>query len=180
MSVWAVLDEAERARWTYTPGVGVGPLRFGMSRQEAVAAMDGFVGDVTPAPRAVAATWLTRFRVVEQRPHRTAVMAFHDGTDGLFCVIIDAARGPQVTLDGLRLVGRLPSVWEAEFFDYALARGIQPAYAPTGDPGADELGIIMRVQRAGDHVLTRPALGVVRERANTLWDSLPYDPDVDG
>ncbi|GIF96181.1 hypothetical protein [Catellatospora citrea] len=180
MSVWAVLEEADRPRWTYTPGVGVGPLVFGMSRHEAVAAMDGFVGDLAPAPRAIADTWLTRFRVPDRLPYRTAVLAFHDGTDGLFCVIVDAACGPQVTLDGLRLVGRLPSGWEAELFDYALPRGIQPVYAPTGDPGADELGIIMQVQRAGDHVLTRPALGVVRERANTLWDSLPYDPDLHG
>ncbi|GAA1359179.1 hypothetical protein GCM10009661_00830 [Catellatospora chokoriensis] len=130
MSVWAVLDEADRAQWTYTPGVSVGPLVFGMSRHEAVAVMDGFVGDIAPAPRAIADTWLTRFRVPDRRPYRTAVLAFHDGTDGLFCVMVDARCGPQVILDGLRLVGRVPSEWEADFLAYALPRGIAPRYAP--------------------------------------------------
>jgi hypothetical protein len=41
--------------------------------------------------------------------------------------------------------------------------------------GADELGIIMGVQRAGDVVLTRPALLIPRERGYTLWDALPDD-----
>lgn len=33
----------------------------------------------------------------------------------------------------------------------------------------------MRVQRAGDVVLSRPVFAVVRGRANTLCNCVPYD-----
>ncbi|MEU8074643.1 hypothetical protein AB0B31_04280 [Catellatospora citrea] len=180
MTVGEVPADVERAQWTYTPGVGVGPLRFGMSHDEAAAVMDGFVGELALAPRAIEQTWQAEFRFADRLGRDAAVTAWYAGNEGLFCVILDAQCGPQATLDGLRLVGRAPSEWEAEFFDYALPRGITPQYAPSGQPGADELGLIMRTQRVGDAVLTRPALGVVRERANTLWDSLPYDRVSDG
>jgi hypothetical protein len=92
MGVWDVLAESDREQWTYTPSVGVGPLRFGMSPEEAVKALAGFTGTVH--------------------------------------------------------------------------------YAPGGDPGADEPGLIVAVQRAGDVVLTRPAMLIEREYAFTLWDAL--------
>jgi hypothetical protein len=50
---------------------------------------------------------------------------------------------------------------------------LAPQYALGGDPGADELGLITHVQRAGDIVLTRPALLIERDWAFTLWDALP-------
>ncbi|GAB4050564.1 hypothetical protein [Catellatospora paridis] len=180
MTAWEVPADAGRAQWTYTPGVGVGPLRFGMSHDEAAAVMDGFVGELALARRAIEQTWQAEFRLADRLRQDVAVTAWYAGSEGLFCVILDAQCGPQVNLDGIRLVGRVPSEWEADFLAYALSRGITPQYAPSGEPGADEFGLIMRTQRVGDAVLTRPALGVVRERANTLWDSLPYDRLSDG
>jgi hypothetical protein len=48
-------------------------------------------------------------------------------------------------------------------------------YQPEGDPEVEELGLTMRVQRAGDIVLTRPVFAALGERAYTLWDVIPDD-----
>jgi hypothetical protein len=40
MDLWAVVDESVRAQWDYAPRERVGPLHFGMSPQEAAAAME--------------------------------------------------------------------------------------------------------------------------------------------
>jgi hypothetical protein len=41
MALWDVLPDDEREQWTLEPFVGVGPLRFGMSPDEASAALGG-------------------------------------------------------------------------------------------------------------------------------------------
>jgi hypothetical protein len=172
MGVWDVLAEGDREQWIYRPSLGAGPLRFGMSSDEAVAALDGFTGTVysqSPHANHRAAT----FRREADPAYQTAVSVYFGEAEGLFCVVPDARFGPQVTIDGIRLVGRVPSQCEADLLSYLSSRGIAPQYAPGGDPGADELGLIMCVQRAGDIVLTRPALLIERECASTLWDALP-------
>lgn len=174
-SPWHVLTEAEREQWTYTPSVSVGPLRFGMSHDEAVEALPGFAASVSVAQHDFDQPKKAEFRNACVPAHATAVTAYYGKTEGLFCVVVDARYGPQVTLDGIRLVGRVPSRLEEQFLSYVLARGIASQYAPEGDPASDELGIVVRVQRAGDVVLSRPVFAVVRERANTLWDCVPYD-----
>ncbi|MFJ4845344.1 MULTISPECIES: hypothetical protein [unclassified Streptomyces] len=40
MEIWSVVDDADRARWTLVPFTSVGPLRFGMSPEDATAVMD--------------------------------------------------------------------------------------------------------------------------------------------
>ncbi|GAB4050562.1 hypothetical protein [Catellatospora paridis] len=176
MSLWEVLADVEREQWTFMPSVGVGPLRFGMSHDEAAVVMDWFAVVVDGTFRERDDTRKAEFRSVRDRPSvQPAVTAYYSRVEGLYCVVVDARCGPQVTLDGLRLVGRVPSEWEADFLAYALPRGIAPRYAPEGDLAPEELGLLIRVQRAGDVVLTRPVFGIVRERAHTLWDSLPYD-----
>ncbi len=172
---WHVLTEAEREQWTYTPGAGVGPLRFGMSHDEAAEALPGFAASVSVAHRDFDRPTKAEFRNAGVAAHATAVTAYFGRSEGLFCVVVDARYGPQVTLDGISLVGRVPSRLEEQFLSYVLARGIAPQYAPEGDPASDDLGIVMRVQRTGDVVLSRPVFAVVRERANTLWDCVPYD-----
>ncbi|MFI7649597.1 hypothetical protein ACIBTZ_26470 [Micromonospora sp. NPDC049460] len=155
--------------------MSVGPLRFGMRHDEAAAALSGFAATVSTAHHDIDQAQKAEFRNACVPAYATAVTAYYGKSEGLFCVVADARYGPQVTLDGVRLVGRVPSQLEQQFLDYMLSRGIAPQYAPEGDPGADELGIIMRVQRAGDVVLSRPVFAVIRERANTLWDGMPYD-----
>lgn len=167
MGIWDVRDESDREQWVYRPFAEVGPLRFGMSPDEAVAALAGFEG--------TADSRIGRFQRPGIPARQPAVTVYFDDPGGLFCVVPDARSGPQVTLDGIDMVGRAPSRWEADLLEYESAHGIGLHYAPGGDLGSDDLGLIMNVQRAGDLVLTRPVLLIQRDRAGSLWDSLPAD-----
>ena len=174
MTTWEVMADADRERWTYVPSVGVGPLRFGMSPDEAAAALEGFAAELTPlrADNALKA----EFRRPAPPPwFRGAVTAYFGPAEGLFCVAVDAQSGPQVAMDGIELVGRVPSHVETQLLEYLKARDIVLRYQPEGDPEAEELGLTMRAQRAGDNLLTRPVFAVLGERAYTLWDVIPAD-----
>ena len=174
VTIWEVMADADRERWTYVPSVSVGPLRFGMSPAEAAAALENITAELTPvrADNALKA----EFRRSAPPPwFRGAVTAYLGQSEGLFCVVADAQSGPQVVMDGIELVGRMPSHVEAQLLEYLKARDIVLRYQPEGDPEVEELGLTMRVQRAGDVVLTRPVFAVLGERAYTLWDVIPGD-----
>jgi hypothetical protein len=47
-------------------------------------------------------------------------------------------------------------------------------YTHEGNPVVPDLGLVMRVQRAGDAVVTRPLL-TIREWTEVTWDSIPMD-----
>lgn len=115
MDLWAVVDESVRAQWDYAPRERVGPLHFGMSPQEAAAAMEpqGFtfdgvseIGKLGPVTEQC-----MRFRAVRAPRHRGDVTAYYVGPVGLACIAVDALTGPQVTVDGIRLVGRPLQRW---------------------------------------------------------------------
>ncbi|GCE02237.1 hypothetical protein [Embleya hyalina] len=78
--------------------------------------------------------------------------------------------GPQVNLDGIPLVGRVPSLLEDALFGHLAAHGLQAVFSLEANLCAPDLGVVMRVQRAGDRVLTRPVL-VAREWAPRCADS---------
>ncbi|WP_194909562.1 hypothetical protein [Catenulispora rubra] len=109
------------------------------------------------------------------RQERPEVTAYFGEAEGLFCVVPDACRGPLVHLDGLQLNGRDPSQWEDEFVEYVASRGVGLYYSPAGYAGSDDFGLVMQVQPDADALITRPVLIVVRERACTLWDSMPHE-----
>lgn len=154
MGVWAVVGEADRIQWLLDPLEGVGPLRFGMSHDEVVTAVAGLLdlslmrggyhGPVVSADFAFAHT-----------PSGPAVSAYYDAGQ-LACVAVNALRGPQVTLDGLKLVGRVPSELEDAFAEYTSAHGHDLRYSQHADPGSESLGVVLRAQRAADVVLSRP------------------------
>jgi hypothetical protein len=172
---WAIVAEADREQWDYTPFVHVGPLRYGMTHDEAVAAMRGFVSEQSRM-RASGAE-VAKFRTETASPGKHAVIAYFSAVDSLYCVVIDALRGPQVTLDGLRLVGRPPSELNAEIEAYTEQHGIGLVFYPTGECGAEEFGYVPGVQRAGDALLTSPAFGIVRSEDDLLYDRVPHvDP----
>jgi hypothetical protein len=102
--------------------------------------------------------------------YETAVTVYYGESGKLSCVAIDALMGPQVVLDGIRLVGRVPSELSNEFNAYVMAHGMTVYYSQQGDPGADEYGIALRVQRAGDVVLTRPVM-VAKEWSDRVGDA---------
>jgi hypothetical protein len=82
--------------------------------------------------------------------------AYYNANGSLACIAVDARNGPQVMLDGMRLVGRVPSVLEDEFVGYLEARGRGVRYNQRGDPSDEEFGLILRAQRVDDVVLSRP------------------------
>ncbi|QTD96778.1 hypothetical protein [Streptomyces cyanogenus] len=101
---------AERDEWCYSPAVGVGPLRFGTTVDEVVEAAEMLgrteVSDCARDHAIFTPTWKV---VVHRRgvaPSPPAVTACVSQAVGLFCVAADAVHGPQVTYDGLPLVGR--------------------------------------------------------------------------
>jgi len=174
MTIWEVMAEADRERWTYVPSVSVGPLRFGMTPAEADAALPDFTAELTPVR--ANNTLKAAFRRPAQPPwFRGAVTAYFGQSEGLFCIAVDAQSGPQVVMDGIELVGQAPSHVEAQLLEHLKALDIVLRYQPEGDPAAEELGLMMRAQRAGDILLTRPVFAVPGERGYTMWDVIPGD-----
>ncbi|MEU4239845.1 hypothetical protein [Actinoplanes sp. NPDC026619] len=174
MTIWEVMADADRERWEYLPSISVGPLRFGMSPAEAAAVLGNFTAELTPV-RADNALKAEYRRPAPPPWFRGAVTAYFGPSDGLFCVVVDAQSGPQVVMDDIELVGRVPSHVEAQLLEHLKARDIVLRYQPEGDPEAEELGLTMRAQRVGDLLLTRPVFAVLGERAYTLWDVVPAD-----
>lgn len=156
MGIWDVKPDGERECWSFTALVGVGPLRFGMTPQDVAAALG-----TTPGMSGQGAGHFTGIGVTT-----------YDRHERLEGVAVDALRGPQVTLDGTALVAQVPSVMEDWILDHIGTRGLDLCYTHAGDPGSADLGLILRAQRAGDVVLTRP-LFLVREWVMNSWDCVP-------
>ncbi|MGA5217110.1 hypothetical protein ACPCAE_13690 [Streptomyces cinereoruber] len=158
---WRIAREEERAEWTFTPYVGVGPLHFGMTSEEIADAL----GERPPPSRPG-----------EDRQPRcvdftgSGIRAlFRDGRLG--CVAVDALTGPQVRLDGAPLTGCVPSRVEAWLVHRTAPRPGSLTYSPAADPVFADLGLAIRPQRAGDAVLSRP-LFLLPDRLD-LWHALP-------
>ncbi|GHD78654.1 hypothetical protein GCM10010317_098310 [Streptomyces mirabilis] len=174
--MWPVVDEADRARWDYTPFVSVGPLRFGMSHEQAAVAMEaqGFICTVLQSEtRHGALTRRADFRAAAAPGWSTAVTVYYRVPDLLTCVAVDALCGPQVRLDSLGLVGQVPSELTEQVFDYVTERGMSPTLSVEGDAASDELGFMLRAQRAGDVLLSRAFFAKFEGWAYTVHDCVP-------
>lgn len=158
MGVWESKSDEERDHWDFIPLTGVGPLRFGMSCDEVVEVLE-------PDPPGAS------LRTSSEIPftHIGVTTYYADGL--LYCVAIDALNGPQVTLADAALVGRVPSEVEQWAWDHAKEHGLELRYTHAADPELADLGLIIRAQRAGDVVLSRPVF--LRERAEVTWDYVP-------
>ncbi|GAA2213058.1 hypothetical protein GCM10009850_085200 [Nonomuraea monospora] len=115
------------------------------------------------------------FRAMGAPAYRVSVVTYYVGSMGLICVTIDALSGPQVSLDGIRLIGRPPSELSAELITYLEKTGREVRFTPEGDVGSDELGMYPRAQRAGDVLLTRLVFGKPNDWAGTMYDLMPAD-----
>lgn len=173
---WPVMPESEREQWDYVPLESVGPLQFGASPAEVVAAMreSGFTCGAVSKLRDFGS--FPQLRQDFHRPdalhwQRSVVTYYIDST--LTCVVVSALAGPQVTWDGMRLIGRVPSVLRDELAAYLEDRELEIRFMPGGDIGADTLGVIPDWQRAGDAVLTRGVFGRRHFWGNTLHDCIP-------
>lgn len=173
MSLWHVVELANRESWDYVPFEHVGPLSFGVGLDEAAASMTNFACKVASIPRHGDLVKQVRFRAAADPAYTTAVTAYFGERVGLAVVAVDALRGPRVTIDGMQLVGRAPSEATSQLHDRALSRGESPEYSVEGDATSEELGLMVRAQRAGDSLLTRLVLTNSGEWANTVYDCIP-------
>lgn len=169
---WAMLDDADRLQWTLAPLEGVGPIRFGMQFHEVMAVLDGAllcrfgVGNHQEAGLSARLTG-PRQTIIGQA---AVTLYFTPDEQSLYCVMVDALLGPQVSLGGLGLVGQVPSRLEDDLADLAEAEGAAFYISQRGDPAVEAFGVLLRVQRAGDVLLSRPVF-VGREWAHRLWDT---------
>ncbi|MER7177956.1 hypothetical protein ABT404_00400 [Streptomyces hyaluromycini] len=171
---WHVPADDERQQWTLDPFVSVGPLGFGMGPGEASEALSAVTGEaqrhrLRRRPNEAVA-------VVEEGEYREFGLTLYYREERLAGVVVDALRGPQVFVEGVALVGRVPSVLEQWMLDRAEARepNAELSYMDAGVPGSDSLGVVLDVQRAGDHLLTRPVF-VPREALDDLSHFLPRE-----
>ncbi|GHF37463.1 hypothetical protein GCM10018790_13880 [Kitasatospora xanthocidica] len=182
-AIWSVLAEGEREQWEATPLVGVGPLRFGMTRGQVSAALGrepaaggGDFATYPPADRRVWGSMLTAYfrpagaddvppdlpggSLLGETDDGHEYLARHGFGGVLAAVAVDARFGPQVRWEGLALTGRVPSATEDAVFaklqDCGLGEEIRVSQEATYSYG--EIGLLLRVQRAGDVLLTRPVL----------------------
>ncbi|MEH0825906.1 MULTISPECIES: hypothetical protein [unclassified Micromonospora] len=170
--VWAVLSDEQRLRWTFTPFAHVGPLTFGMTHEQVQAAVHGVLGVALSEGPASGDGWAAEFwleQAAGEVPAGPAVTTYYDESNGLAGVAVNALRGPQVTLDGLWLVGQRPSRLERDFTEHLAAHSLELRYSQGADPCSPQLGLVLRVQRAGDVVLSRPVM-VAKARTEGCWD----------
>ncbi|MGN9796441.1 hypothetical protein ACTMTU_35930 [Streptomyces sp. OZ13] len=72
---------------------------------------------------------------------------------GLTCVLVDGRLGPQVTHEGIRLIGRVPSELFEDMESYAVRHDVGLRSSPGGDLFVDGFEIDLGAQRAGDAVV---------------------------
>jgi hypothetical protein len=179
VGIWHVLADEDRHLWLFVPFESVGPLTFGMTPRQVEAAVDGVLVVVGSHGLPGEEKWTT---MCDERSGAqfagSAVTAYYDTTIGLAAVAIDALVGPQVTYQGTRLVGCTPSHLENRFASSCTARGWDLRYSQTATPCVPALGLVLRAQRAGDVVLSRPVM-VARPWADRCWDTTegPIPPE---
>jgi hypothetical protein len=161
--VWDVAKDEGRVRWEFAPPLEIGPLRLGMSPDEVaeVLAEPGRLRFGGGVPAGQCQEW-----------YREVGVTAYYASGQLACVAVDALSGPRVTLDGTSLVARVPAELDDWIFDYTRERGLDLRYIHEGSLGSADLGVLLRVQRAGNVLLTRP-LFLLREWVVNSWDWMP-------
>lgn len=149
------MTAAARPVWLVEPLEGVGPLRFGMLTSEVRAALPAALESNTFQADPHYAS--IRGLQIGFSPATPAVYAYFDDDGLLYCVAIDAAHGPQVTLHGLELTGHDPDALEEQLLELPWSVD-QVSYGGRGNPGINALGLVMRAQDTDSGLRTRPVL----------------------
>lgn len=152
------LSETDRVQWTVSPLEQVGPLRFGMNPDEVEDALRGVAVRGVAISAAPGSGGSVEFSSPDAKPLSlsSVLTTYYDASGSLAGVAVDARSGPQVTLEEMRLVGRVPSELEEQFIQYLEERGRVVTYNQFWDFSCDALGIVVRAQRVDDVVLSRP------------------------
>ncbi|TGN81970.1 hypothetical protein E5083_03770 [Streptomyces bauhiniae] len=121
------------------------------------------------------AQWRVEFRRTASDEQRPAVKCYFIEGVGLTCVLVDGLRGPQVSCQGIQLIGRVPSELDAQMEAHALERELGIWFCPTGDLGWPDFGFERGAQRAGDTVVSWASFFNTGEIAGTSWDITPAE-----
>jgi hypothetical protein len=163
VGIWDVKLDEERVQWVFSPFAGVGPLRFGMSAPEVRTALDGARAGVARG----------HFPDRSEEKFDLGVTVYYADHARVAGVAVDGLRGPQVRLAGVALVGQVPSAAEEWLTDRCTSDDLGLCYMHEGTAGSTGLGLLLRVQRAGDAMVTRPVF-LAREWAERVWwDVIP-------
>ncbi|MFD9687996.1 hypothetical protein ACFXPX_22115 [Kitasatospora sp. NPDC059146] len=147
------------------PLVGVGPLRFGMSREEVESALDQVVPD--PAwDRGGSAPW--------QEYRDEGVTVFYGPGSRLVAVAIDALSGPLVRLRGVELIARVPSEARVDLLEVARQEGRSVGVNRGGDPEVAGWGVSM----GADQEWGRAAEGHNERRNRAITTALLVGPEL--
>lgn len=154
--MWTIKPAAEREVWEFIPQMWVGPLcllGWGHADVEAV------LGPTNPSYR--------HDKIFDaQWPSQGVTTYYQD--DILQAVAVDALVGPRVRfVDQVELTGRPPSEVDPWFLEH-FSDGCR--INQDGEVTNDQLGLVVRTQRAGDNLLTRPVF-VSRRWADGCGDS---------
>lgn len=156
---WNVVPDSERQQWTLEPFTSVGPLAFGMSPGEVSKELSGATEETQ---------WHVHYlgpgasrSIIETGRYQEFGLDIYYREERLAGIVVNALRGPQVFVEGVALVGRVPSVLEQWMVDrHRRADTGEPdeelIFKGPGNPGSESLGVVIDVQRASDHLLTRP------------------------
>ncbi|MFI8202073.1 hypothetical protein [Streptomyces sp. NPDC085937] len=129
MTVWGEKQEdrkpEDRRQWLLDPLVGVGPLRFGMDRDEAWAALGGVSRSGSRVARD-GAFWESYDDV--------GLTALYAPGMLLAGVAVHAEVGPRVSLAGVQLMDRVPSEVSADLHRLARGQGARAGVNRGGDP----------------------------------------------
>ncbi|MFG2113984.1 hypothetical protein ACGFRB_15345 [Streptomyces sp. NPDC048718] len=179
---WAIVQDTERNQWGYTPQRKIGPLDFGMDLADAVAVMaeHGFTAEqhaLGPWHSTGRAQRRVEFRGPSPSPRltRPAVKCYFIEGAGLTCVLVDGLCGPQVTNEGIRLIGRVPSELLQDMESYATEHDTGLRSSPGGDLYVETFEIELGAQRAGDSVASWALFYRTGEIAGTSWDIAPAE-----
>ncbi|MFD7985227.1 hypothetical protein ACFV4M_17910 [Kitasatospora indigofera] len=160
---WPVTPDKDRPRWQCTPLEGVGPLRFGMSPQQVSAALDGEVPTESWGhhPFSVGSPWedqgaAEEWHVSKEYYARAGVSAHYlyasqtRRGSALVRVSVHGRTGPQVIFDGIELIGRKPSVVDADLNRYVRERDLNLRTGGNLDLSPGDSEVWARAERAGD------------------------------
>lgn len=108
-------------------------------------------------------------------PHRPAVKCYFIDDTGLTCVLVDGLVGPQVTHEGIRLIGRVPSELAQEMEAFADEHDTGITFSPGGDMIVSGFKIELGAQRAGDVVVTWAVFFNTGKIAGSSYDIVPTE-----
>ncbi|MFE1849888.1 hypothetical protein [Streptomyces sp. NPDC059489] len=138
-----VKSDAERLRWEFVPLVSVGPLHFGMPRDQVIDALSAGKPTYSKVPVAGGFDFF----------YEAGLTVYYGAQGELACVAVDPFQGPLVSIGGFQLTHRLSSEVKAwmkrgEAWEFRLNQRCEPSF--------EEVGLVIRGKQGGDLIRSGP------------------------